>query len=327
MKAPVTEQLAAVKHANGCDYWVTTHERYTDKFLSYLVTDVGVDTAPVISAIGADYGFMASVYRNNGGAEINFSPDGSFAAIWEFWGWLTGRGRPDTLTLFKFDRWTGVFYDDISLGVDTIIHCIAISPDNKKLYLETGRFSDRLYQYDVSAWNYSSIVNSRITILSTNVNYTSDFQNGSDGKIYGSLETNLYLHVMHDPNASGSACNYIPNDLHLGGRSARGELPSFVQSFFEKHAAICGITAIPSTTEIPFIQIFPNPTSEILDIKVNYLNEINMFDIAGRKVFQASAKIEAASEMKMDVSVYARGIYLLEINTKNHRFNHKIILQ
>ncbi|GIV35567.1 MAG: hypothetical protein KatS3mg031_3102 [Chitinophagales bacterium] len=56
LHAPVSEQLAATRHGNGCDYWVVSHERSSDRFLAYRVTAEGVDNVSVVSAVGQDYG-------------------------------------------------------------------------------------------------------------------------------------------------------------------------------------------------------------------------------------------------------------------------------
>lgn len=325
--APVTEQLAAVKHANGCDYWVTTHERYSDKFLSYLVTDMGVDTTPVISAIGADYGYMSTLNPYAGGYETNFSPNGSFVAVFDFWAWPNGTGIFDTVMLLKFNRSTGAFYDNIGLGVDSVIACLAISPDNSKLYVETGWYRGNLYQYDVSVWRYSAILSSRVIVQSTGIsaNVTEDFQNGNDGKIYGSNETNFHLHVMHNPDASGTACNYVTNDLYLEGRKLRAELPSFVQSYFEEKPVICGAAGVSGAQNLA-VRVFPNPASENLGIIAADLREVKIFDLNGKAVFHKSFKTYS-SIVQIDVDGYARGLYILEIKTKTNHFNHKIILQ
>ena len=50
---PVTEKQTAVRHENGCDLWVITHEYRTLNFRAYLVNDAWIDTTPVISSVGS----------------------------------------------------------------------------------------------------------------------------------------------------------------------------------------------------------------------------------------------------------------------------------
>ena len=51
LQQPVTEQLNAVKHANGTDYWVVAHGM-NNNFYVYPVTATGISTAPVINSLG-----------------------------------------------------------------------------------------------------------------------------------------------------------------------------------------------------------------------------------------------------------------------------------
>ena len=46
MVAPSTEKLAAVRHANGIDYWVLAHEWANDAYLAFLITPTGVNPNP-----------------------------------------------------------------------------------------------------------------------------------------------------------------------------------------------------------------------------------------------------------------------------------------
>ncbi|RYE16198.1 MAG: hypothetical protein EOP51_26255, partial [Sphingobacteriales bacterium] len=78
LKQNANEQLTAVKHANGIDYWVVSITpgvgngvMNPDTFNVFLVNNTGIITTP-ISYINA----LTSVYVNHAG-QMKFSPDGS----------------------------------------------------------------------------------------------------------------------------------------------------------------------------------------------------------------------------------------------------------
>ena len=49
---PVSEKLTAIRHENGVDIWVIAHEWNTNGFISFLVTNQGVNTSPILSNVG-----------------------------------------------------------------------------------------------------------------------------------------------------------------------------------------------------------------------------------------------------------------------------------
>src|SRR6185295_14247680 len=55
MNSNVREQVTAVYHANGSDFWIVTHEANNSNYLSYLVNGSGVSSTPVISSTGMLY--------------------------------------------------------------------------------------------------------------------------------------------------------------------------------------------------------------------------------------------------------------------------------
>lgn len=322
--APSTEQLAGVKDATGCGYWVVSHERYTDKFRAYHVTDAGIDTNAVISTIGADYGYMASLNIYAGGYGIYLSPNGTYAAVLDFWAWLSGTGIPDTLALFQFDKMTGTFSNRIPLEADTLLGAIGFSPDNTKLYQASGRYLYKLYQYDISTYSKIAIQSSKNFIYASNPNLPAGFQNGKNGKLYGTTETFYYAGAIQNPNASGLACNFVANDVYLGGRIALTQLPNFIQSYFDDSAAICitGIEEIESNSH----KLFPNLVRDYLEIKENNFDKISLCDMTGRIVYQNSFK-NIPQLLRIDVSSFARGLYIISAKTNYNYVSQKIILQ
>jgi len=61
------------------------------------------------------------------------------------------------------------------------------------------------------------------------------------------------------------------------------------------------------------LSVFPNPTTDVLNIAVNGINNgyaVTIYSISGRVVAQESF---SSANNSMDVTRYANGIYLLEI--------------
>ena len=45
-------KICAVKHANGTDFWILSHEYMSDRFFAFQLSSAGVSAAPVITGIG-----------------------------------------------------------------------------------------------------------------------------------------------------------------------------------------------------------------------------------------------------------------------------------
>lgn len=63
------------------------------------------------------------------------------------------------------------------------------------------------------------------------------------------------------------------------------------------------------------INIFPNPTSEYINIEsINNLDEIRIFDIQSRVVFSENINFRTK---KINISNFSSGVYVIEIVTNN----------
>lgn len=73
------------------------------------------------------------------------------------------------------------------------------------------------------------------------------------------------------------------------------------------------------------IQIFPNPTSDILNIKMENpaLANFSIFDIYGKKVFEKNGVNQ--SEIQLSTSNFSQGVYFLKIEMEGKEFVKKFI--
>lgn len=106
--------------------------------------------------------------------------------------------------------------------------------------------------------------------------------------------------------------------------------PDFGKSF--SYSFVLGdITYLNNTdTYIPTIQIYPNPTKDIVfvDIDTEVLGDINIsiYDLTGRKISEKIFNNSFVANTSFDLSEQEEGIYLCKIKTKEKIFVKKISL-
>ncbi|RIV53617.1 PKD domain-containing protein [Flagellimonas taeanensis] len=229
---PSMEKLTAVKHANGRDVWVLTHDWFNADFKVFLVTPAGVNTTPVVSTAGL---FMT--YSTNGTEGIGYlkvSPNGKKVAICH---------RFRALELLDFDTSTGRLSNALVLSRHSANYGVEFSPSSQVLYMSD--LDGPIYQYDLSA---SDIPGSEIAINQNNFGEHA-LQVGIDGKIYITNRYRNTLSVVHDPDEVGAACNYEYAAIDLGTGISVSGLPQFIQSYFLISGIVADKLCLGDTTE------------------------------------------------------------------------------
>ena len=227
----ILQHITAVKNCDETGYWIMVHKYNTNQYYAYEITAAGI-SAPVISAIGAIVTFPIGPSANGHG-QLKFSPDGKHLAFSHL---TIGNNKVE---LFNFNSQTGVVSSLINLPLTTPAFGISFSSDGTKLYAAGSHYSDNyLVQFNLCAANVAS---SRVTINAT-ANINEGLQLAPDGKIYCAVNGNDSLHVIHNPNALGAACNFQKNSFNvLGGfvlvapglmvgRMCQFSLPDLIQS-------------------------------------------------------------------------------------------------
>lgn len=167
-----SESQAHVNHQNGRWQWVVCHSRLGDTLYSYLITDDGLETCPVISHAGP---FYDDWYPGQG--LIKFSPDGKylFLSTWS----------AEKLVFCSFNDQTGEIkelfqlYEPYSYGIE-------IKENN--LFLTCGRPNDRLYLYSIKDMDSALIVNSKKKLFdTTETDVINQIQLAPDGNLYVAL--------------------------------------------------------------------------------------------------------------------------------------------
>ncbi len=217
-----TEKLTAVRHCNGVDIWVLSHDYPTNNFRANLVTAAGVG-ASVLSAAGPAH---ASSLNTIG--QMKASPNGRKLAY-------GAQYAPfDCFHLYDFNNSTGVVSNFVNLGNTYVwAYGVEFSPDGTKLYgVKYGGGSTTVTQWDVCSTNTAAIVASAVTVGNPAAQ-TFALQLATDGKIYAARIGTNQMGVINNPNVSGVGCNYVDLGFSIAPKSNNLGLPNFVTSYLK----------------------------------------------------------------------------------------------
>jgi gliding motility-associated-like protein len=230
----VTEQLSAVRHANGKDWWVFAHKTESDVFFRMLIDETGAVTMDR-QRIGNVHPPMYIYYCG----QLAFSQMGDRLAI------PSQQGRVDIL---DFDRCTGELgmfgVIDKARDDSNFVYGLSFSPSGQLLYLSDGYFGPpgfwdgvetRLYQYDLTSPNIAA---SELEIWRTPDcdscrRAISAHKLGPDGRIYMSHaigdfhdEVRDTLMAILNPDVRGLGCNFDPHAVLLSPGKSRWGIPN-----------------------------------------------------------------------------------------------------
>jgi hypothetical protein len=228
---PLTcEKVTAVGHSDGISIWVITHQWGTDAFYAYKITTAGVDLTPVISHTGPP--ISGDMQASKG--YLKLSPDGSFIAL--------ANNTAFNVILCNFNNTTGTVthlvtdYNFVNPGGADPggPYGIEFSPNSTRLYISEWKANRRIFQYDLSSGDPTTILDSKVLVAS--VSQSADpigaLQLGPDNRLYIARQNSPYLSRINSPNTLGLDCDFVDNAVNLAGRQSQYGLPPFIQSFF-----------------------------------------------------------------------------------------------
>ncbi|MCB9307256.1 MAG: PKD domain-containing protein [Lewinellaceae bacterium] len=195
-------QITACKHANGRDWWVLIWEADAARVYRFLVNPKGISSKGQQTVDFPIY---------SGAGQTCFSPDGRFYAIYN--GISDAMGT--YLNIFDFDRCLGLLSNQRQFHHPVGLYGgVSISPNSRFLY---GNFQDTVFQYDLYA---DDIIGSqKLVVVRDDYPYPKRFylsQLAPDGKIYtSSTSGSRWLHIIHNPDEEGAACQYHQRGLLL----------------------------------------------------------------------------------------------------------------
>jgi gliding motility-associated-like protein len=228
------EKIAAIRHCNGRDTWIIVHKPISNKYLSYLITPLGITNIPIIS-IGTT---QISVFQGY----LKASPDGKkIASV------LSGQEYFGChVALFDFNNATGILSNPIIITNQYSLltpYGAEFSPNNEYLFItyvhEGGSNTSALYQFDISSNNQLTINSSFFELFINNGHLWESnpqaIQLSINHKIYISPTLQDKIWVIHNPNAFGVSCNLDTTGISLTSGYCAGGFPNFLNSYFNKN--------------------------------------------------------------------------------------------
>ena len=178
----------------------------------------------------------------------------------------------------------------------------------------------------------SSTKNSNITVKPTpNVGLGLDFSIPVDNNIYFGL-TSGYNYLWSNGNTTSSL--YIQGvDLIVGDTIIWVKATDPSNNCFKYDTIVITVThklAINNNSANDFVKIYPNPTSGIINLEIENLNNnsisVEIFDILGNKVYYKNFENYINFVESIDLSSQSKGIYLVKININGTEKINKLIL-
>jgi gliding motility-associated-like protein len=246
---PSTERMAAVRHSNGKDIWIITKEYGNNRFNAFLFSCSGINPVPATSNVGTVH---SDPFQLSCQGQMKVSHDGKKLSVVV--------NVLNIVELFDFNTTTGQISNPITLNVFPIdlagVYGTEFSANNKVLYV-SYRNNSKLYQFDISSNNSSTIIASSLIIPAGRIPCAMEM--GPDGKIYIANIFFQSLSVVNNPDNYGSGYNYSSGSISLVGRDCQLGLSSslasyspnsdhisdFVQSFVGCHVQFSGNSTIP----------------------------------------------------------------------------------
>ena len=303
---PLCEKLTAVGHINGIDTWVITQKWGTNNFYTYLVTDQGVDTIPIISSSGVEVGGPGTGIDVAKGY-MKVSHDGNKIA--------KANAGLRMIEIFDFDNSTGIIsngFSDDDLGGEP--YGIEFSTNNRFLYVSSWKSNPGmfLYQYDLDAGSHEDVKNSRITISSE---LNGALQLAPDNRIYVANAQSKYLSRINEPNKLGENCDFEVEALYLEGRDCMWGLPNFLSKPSDTTVGVKQLKSNESVT----LHIYPNPVDDHLTIQIVRsqigIKSIAIYNSNGLKI--KDLVISEDQEIIFNTSKWTHGMFVAVVHRKD----------
>ena len=215
-----TEGVAATRHANGVDLWVTVQGAASTNYYTYLITCSGVVPTPVISAVAS--------------SKTGDQERGGLAFSWD--SKLLVSAHPDAypnsdkeVSVYKFDNKTGIISDPHHISSPSTSdnpYDVIFSTDNSRVYF-TNNQGDLQY-YDVSSWNTTTMMNSLTKVAGVKGTAYPALEIGGDGNLYMANFTGLLGKLSGNMNTGTVTYSTV-----AGAETRRG-LPTMYLPPFEE---------------------------------------------------------------------------------------------
>lgn len=275
----LTEKVAAVRHANGIDWWLLLKLSATTNYCSDTILKYIVTPDSLIGSSKVSNGFLScddyDVY-----GEMKPSLDGSMIAVCY--------PVEHKVDLFSFDRCDGslALLEQLTVN-DFEPYSVEFSTSGKYLYVSGSALSFNnggLLQYTIS--NGGQLINKYTLFEKTDPEMVlSQLERGPDGKIYmistrdpfdrGHI-ANTTLSVINFPDSIGASCQLDMFSIPLGDSCINGlglpNMPNYnlgATSIFQADAGVDTFLCINDTTAKGILI----GTESVSGVSYNWLNE------------------------------------------------------
>jgi len=321
--------LAATRHTNGFDWWLTVSGTNNNTYV------LRVDSQAIIPQ---DTFIWSEPYRQGllGASQATFSPSGDkYARVSKFHG----------LSLADFDQTTGKLSNIYTLSYEEPDNFFAGSPgvafSGNSRFLYVNPNTKQLIQYDMEAeglsapdtlWVFSEendlVYDEQLGWI---VFYMQTLKLGKDCKIYALPFSGLpFMHVVHNPNAKGEQALFrrgdyrVPEPAGTGGlghhphwRTATPQEDWCAEVFYDSiYTSVAKPISIPKSSDWEFS---PNPARD--QITVTALDnrarpaEIALYDQQGRELQRWAYR--GWDSQQYDLRNVRPGLYYLHIRTRD----------
>jgi hypothetical protein len=309
----IGERMIAIAGTNH-NIWLLTHSSDSTLFFAYEITSAGIDTVPVISAVGTvsmRYRYTVGVMKVSPNRRKIVSQCHTYSAGTE---------------LFDFDPATGIVSNCVVLDSPSVQYGAEFSPDNTKLYTQQyrggmGNDTMIIHQYNIALATPAAIRASKTQVGVVNTHGVSDLKLGPDHKIYlaGSDDTanslgwqfSRYMDRINSPNLAGTACGYTSQVLRF--LDTTGIYHGLPNVYIEADTAITvgNHDQVPTSRKLS-ISIFPNPASTVLYVSATEkIMQISISNIAGQVVYSSAGNSKLA---RVDIGMLPPNLYFVKVN-------------
>jgi len=323
-----SQQICVCADMQEAGYWIVGHKAVSDQIWAWHLTAAGI-SSPVISIISKPYDL------NHLSTEgwLKFNPSGTTLAIA-----ITDTSRSGFL-LYDFNSSTGLLSNLRRATIDSpsgnaSVNSLEFSPDGSKLFVSLFGTVDqsthplkpkRLYQYDMNAGNWNSILASRKTLCSVLDSFNtamSGLQLGPDGKIYLCTRTSPgRVGRINYPNLSGTAAGFDSVAIILSS-PANGryfDFPGIIAGYKYINGIPCVKPASVNHSDAnPAIEFFPNPVKQTGILRISGISDLQGLQLTIADAFGRTVKkmVLNSNPFSIDLSTASSGVYSYQLFQK-----------
>ena len=221
--------VTGTRHQNNKFAWVIARKYYNSSFyISYLISNSGLDTIPVLSPSLIPLSINPSdTTLSDYNDIIKISPDGKKL--------IATYMLAHKLEVCNFNSQTGQVTPLFLTTnyMNTHRGLLEFSLDSKYVYVnENDPFNTSLVyclQFDVTKTDSLSFIQSKVIIDSAYLDI--GYQLGPDGKIY-CAHNSTFLDVINNPSVHGLGCDYQHDAVNLSGKHCNAGFPQLLQRYY-----------------------------------------------------------------------------------------------